>query len=78
MCCCLSQPGYPSEIGLDLNGFYLVKNRFNNKIIIIKTKTDRQSIYSTSKVSINGMEYGNRMFVSAGQTGGLPKFCRIE
>lgn len=44
----------------------------------IETKTDSQNIYSTSKVSINGTEYANGMFVSAGQSGGLPKFSRIE
>ncbi|XP_059195792.1 uncharacterized protein LOC131976674 [Centropristis striata] len=44
----------------------------------IETKTDSQNIYSTSKVSINGTEYANGMFVSAGHTGGLPKFSRIE
>lgn len=42
----------------------------------IETKTDRQN--STSKVSIDGTEYANVMFVSAGQAGGLPKFSRIE
>ena len=44
----------------------------------IETKTDSQNIYSTSKVSINGTYFVNGMFVSAGQTGGLPKFSRIE
>lgn len=40
----------------------------------IKTKTDSQNIYT----SLNGTEYANGMFVSAGQTGGLPTFSRIE
>lgn len=44
----------------------------------IETKTDSQNIYSTSKVSIDGTEYANGMFVSVGQAGGLPKFSRIE
>lgn len=44
----------------------------------IETKTDSQNIYSTSKVSIDGTEYANGMFVSAGHTGGLPKFSKIE
>lgn len=44
----------------------------------IETKTDGQNIYSTSKVSINGTEYVNGIFVSTGHTGGLPKFSRIE
>lgn len=44
----------------------------------IETKTDSQNIYSTSKVSINGTEYANGMFISVGQAGGLPKFSRID
>ena len=44
----------------------------------IETKTDSQNIYSTSKVSVNGTEFANGMFVSAGQTGGIPKFSRID
>lgn len=44
----------------------------------VETKTDSQNIYSTSKVSINGTDFVNGMFVSAGQTGGLSKFSRIE
>lgn len=44
----------------------------------IKTKTDSQNIYTTHKVSLNGTEYANGMFVSAGQTGGLPTFSRFE
>ena len=44
----------------------------------IETKTDSKNIYSTSKVSVNGTEFANGMFVSAGQTGGIPKFSRID
>ncbi|XP_044194551.1 uncharacterized protein LOC122971866 isoform X1 [Thunnus albacares] len=44
----------------------------------IETKTESQNIYSTSKVSINGTDFANGMFVSADQTGGLPNFSRIE
>nr|XP_023651449.1 uncharacterized protein LOC111835405 isoform X2 [Paramormyrops kingsleyae] len=44
----------------------------------IQTKTDRENIYSTSKVTINGTDYASGMLVSAGQAGGLPKFSRIE
>ncbi|XP_065099819.1 uncharacterized protein [Paramisgurnus dabryanus] len=44
----------------------------------IKSKTDSQNIYNTSVVSVHGTDYANGMFVSVGQAGGLPNFCRIE
>lgn len=44
----------------------------------IKAKTNSQSIYSTSKVSVDGTEYAKGMFVSVGQTGGLPRFSKID
>lgn len=45
----------------------------------IETKTDSQNIYSTSKVSIDGRHILCKWNVfSAGHTGGLPKFSKIE
>jgi len=41
----------------------------------IETKTDSQNIYSAPKISMSGTR---GMFVSAGQTGGLPTFSKIE
>lgn len=35
-------------------------------------------IYSTSKVNVDGTDYGVEMFVSVGQEGGLPQFCKVE
>lgn len=40
--------------------------------------TDSSMIYSTSKVNVDGTDYGVEMFVSVGQEGGLPQFCKIE
>ncbi|CAG5927057.1 unnamed protein product [Menidia menidia] len=44
----------------------------------IETKTSSQSIYSAPKDSISGTEFARGMFVSVGETGGLPKFSRID
>lgn len=43
----------------------------------IKKQTLSDSINSTLKVTINGTEYANRMFVSMGESGGLSKFSKI-
>lgn len=45
---------------------------------LIETKTDSQNINSAPKVSVSGTEFARGMFVSAGQTAGLPKFSKIE
>lgn len=44
----------------------------------VETITDSSMIYSTSKVNVDGTDYGVEMFVSVGQEGGLPQFCKIE
>lgn len=36
------------------------------------------STTNTTKVSISGSEFSRGMFVSAGQTGGLPNLSRID
>lgn len=40
--------------------------------------TDSSMIYHTSGVNVDGTDYGVEMFVSVGQEGGLPQFCKIE
>lgn len=40
--------------------------------------TDSNMIYGTSKITVDGTGYGVGMFVSVGQEGGLPQFCKIE
>lgn len=44
----------------------------------IQQKTDSSTIYSTSKIIIDGTDSGIGMFVSVGLDGGLPQFCKIE
>lgn len=44
----------------------------------IAQKTDSNMIYSTSRVIRDGTGYAAGMFVSVGQQGALPQFCRIE
>lgn len=44
----------------------------------IQQKTDADSIYTTTKISIDGTQYGVGMFVSVGQEGGLPQFSQVE
>lgn len=44
----------------------------------VEQVTDSRMIYSTSKVNVDGMDYAVGMFVSVGQEGGLPQFCKIE
>lgn len=44
----------------------------------IEQITESNMIYSTSKVSIDGMDYDVGMFLSVGEKGGLPQFCKIE
>lgn len=44
----------------------------------IEQITESNVIYSTSKVCIDGTDYDVGMFLSVGQEGGLPNFCRIE
>lgn len=44
----------------------------------VQQKTDSSMIYSKSKVNVDGTDYGVEMFVSVGQEGGLPQFCKIE
>lgn len=44
----------------------------------IAQNTDSNMIYSTSRVTIDGTDYAAGMFVSVGQEGALPQFCRIE
>ncbi|XP_061568422.1 uncharacterized protein LOC133422444 [Cololabis saira] len=44
----------------------------------IEQITASNVVYSTSKVCIDGTDYDVGMFLSVGQKGGLPNFCRIE
>lgn len=44
----------------------------------VEKKPDSSMIYSTSKVNVDGTDYGVEMFVSVGQEGGLPQFSKIE
>ncbi|KAG9278069.1 hypothetical protein AMEX_G5864 [Astyanax mexicanus] len=44
----------------------------------IVQKTGSSMIYSTSRVNIDGTDYDVGMFVSVGQVGELPLFCKIE
>lgn len=44
----------------------------------IEQKTDSNVIYSTSKITVDGTDYGVGMFVSVGQEVGLPQFSKIE
>lgn len=44
----------------------------------IEQITSSDIIYSTSKVCIDGTDYDVGMFLSVGQEGGLPSYCRIE
>lgn len=44
----------------------------------VKQITASNVIYSTSKICIDGTDYNVGMFLSVGQEGGLPKFCRLE
>lgn len=43
----------------------------------IKKQTDSDSVFRTLKVTVDGTEYANGMFVSVGESGGLPKFAKI-
>ncbi|RXN32102.1 sterile alpha motif domain-containing 3 [Labeo rohita] len=43
----------------------------------IKKQTDSDSVFSTLKVIVDGTEYASGMFVSVGESGGLPKFAKI-
>lgn len=49
---------------------------------VAKTYTEQITasnvIYSTSKVCIDGTDYDVGMFLSVGQEGGLPNYCRIQ
>lgn len=44
----------------------------------IEQVTASNVIYSTSKVCIDGTDNDEGMFLSVGQEGGLPNYCRIE
>ncbi|XP_052468758.1 uncharacterized protein LOC128026067 [Carassius gibelio] len=44
----------------------------------IRRLTTSDTIYQTSKVTINGTDYVCGMFLSVGESGGLPRFCRVE
>lgn len=44
----------------------------------IEQETESNTVYCTSKVTIDSTDYANGMFVSVGMDGGLPQFCRIE
>lgn len=44
----------------------------------IRTQTTSDTIYQTSKVTIDGTDYVCGMFLSVGVSGGLSKFCKIE
>lgn len=43
----------------------------------IRRQTTSDTVYCTSKVTIDGTDYISGMFVSVGVSGGLPKFCRL-
>lgn len=43
----------------------------------IRRQTTSETVYCTSKVTIDGTDYISGMFVSVGVSGGLPKFCRL-
>lgn len=44
----------------------------------IEQITASNVVYSTSKVCIDGTDYDVGMFLSVGQEGGLPNYCRTE
>lgn len=44
----------------------------------IRRLTTSDTIYKTSKVTIDGTDYVCEMFLSVGDSGGLPRFCRVE
>lgn len=43
----------------------------------IRGQTTSDTVYRTSKVTIDGTDYTSGMFVSVGISGGLSKFCRL-
>lgn len=44
----------------------------------VEQSTASNVFYSTSKVCIDGTDYVVGMFLSVGQEGGLPSYCRLE
>lgn len=43
----------------------------------IRRQTTSDTVYCTSKVTIDGTDYTNGMFVAVGNSGGLSKFCKL-
>lgn len=44
----------------------------------IRRLTTSDTIYQTSKVTIDDTDYVSKMFLTVGDSGGLSRFCRVE